>query len=332
MTVLERTGLLLPGTPSVPEMVQLARRAEALGYESVWLAETRFTRDAIVAAAAVAGATSRVRIGTAVVNPFTRGAVLTAVTFASLDELSQGRAVIGIGPGSPGVLAQQGITWTQPLVRLREYVVVVRAVLSGEPVTYAGATVSVSGARLDFEPVRRSIPIYLGVTGPKALALAGEIADGVILNGLVSDDYTRQAVNLVRAGAVRAGRDPDAIEFTASLTVSADPDGGYARNRLRPLIAEYLARFPQLARATGLPDTLLDCVARVYAADPTAAADLIDDSVVSELACAGTPEECRVTIARRRAAGVQLPLLSVAAGDPSIAVDALAPNPEGFCN
>ena len=291
MTTAVRTGLLLPGMPSVPDMVHLARRAEALGYDSVWLAETRFTRDAIVAAAAVAGATSRVRIGTAVVNPFTRGAVLTAVTFASLDELSQGRAVIGIGPGSPAVLAQQGIAWTQPLTRLREYVAVIRALLSGDEVTYEGRTVSLLGVRLNFEPVRRSIPVYLGVTGPRALALAGEIADGVILNGLVSVEYTRRAIELVRNGAEQAGRDPAAIEIAASLTVSVDADGERARDRLRPLIAEYLARFPQLARATGLPDALLDSVARVFAAEGVmAAAELVDDDVVSALACAGTPD------------------------------------------
>src|SRR5215203_5660885 len=150
-----RVGFGLAGQPSPREMMRLAKHAEDLGFESVWLTETRFTRDAITTTAAVAAATNRVRIGTAVVNPFTRGAVLTAVTFASLDELSHGRAVIGIGPGSPAVLAQQGIAWTQPLARLREYVVVVRAVLSGEPVTYEGNMVSVSGARLDFEPVRR---------------------------------------------------------------------------------------------------------------------------------------------------------------------------------
>ena len=104
-------------------------------------------------------------------------------------------------------------------------------------------------------------------------------------------------------------------------------------DRLRPLIAEYLARFPQLARATGLPDTLLDCVARVYAREgASVAAGLIDDDVVSAIACAGTPAECRAIVARRRAAGVRLPILSVAAGDPAIAVDALAPNPEGSFN
>src|SRR5262245_16024385 len=112
-----RTGLLFPGEPEVPRIVDLARRAEGLGYESIWLAETRFTRDAIVSAAAVAAATSRVRIGTAVVNPFTRGAVLTAVTFATLDELSGGRVVAGIGPGSPAVLERQGIAWDAPLRR-----------------------------------------------------------------------------------------------------------------------------------------------------------------------------------------------------------------------
>src|SRR5689334_21372627 len=104
---MESIGLELAGTPSVPEMMRLAALAERLGYDSIWLTETRFTRDAVTTAAAVAAATERVRIGTAVVNPYTRGAALTAVTVATLDELAGGRLVAGIGPGSPLILAQQ---------------------------------------------------------------------------------------------------------------------------------------------------------------------------------------------------------------------------------
>src|SRR5947209_19352887 len=140
---MERIGLELAGEPSVGEMMILARRAEDLGYESIWLTETRFTRDAVTTAAAAAAATSRVQIGTAVVNPYTRGAVLAAVTFATLDELANGRIVVGIGPGSPVILDRQGIVFDRPLVRLREYVDVMRRLLTGEAVTYRGTTIGV---------------------------------------------------------------------------------------------------------------------------------------------------------------------------------------------
>ena len=178
-------GLELPGEPSVPEMMATASLAEQLGYESIWLPETRFTRDAVTTTSAVATATQTARIATAVINPFTRGAVLTAVTAASLDEVCRGRFVLGIGPGSPTILERQGIRFDQPLARLRETVEVVRRLLLGEEVSFTGKTVQTTRAQLDFTPIRPTIPIYFGVTGPKALALAGEIADGVILNEFV---------------------------------------------------------------------------------------------------------------------------------------------------
>ena len=215
-------GLELPGEPSVPEMIDTASLAEQLGYESIWLTETRFTRDAITTTSALATATRSARIATAVINPFTRGAVLTAVTAATLDEVCAGRFVLGIGPGSPTVLERQGIGFNQPLVRLRETVHVVRRLLRGEEVFFAGETISVAGARLDFTPVRTVIPIYFGVTGPRALALAGEAADGVILNGFVSLEYTKRAIEIVRSSAQANGRDPDEIEITGSIVVSVD--------------------------------------------------------------------------------------------------------------
>src|SRR4051794_40461274 len=136
-------GLELPGEPSVPEMMATASQAEQFGYESIWLTETRFTRDAITTASAVATATRTARIATAVINPFTRGAVLTAVTAATLDEVCAGRFMLGIGPGSPTVLERQGIRFNQPLARLRETVHVVRRLLQGEEVSFTGETMSV---------------------------------------------------------------------------------------------------------------------------------------------------------------------------------------------
>jgi 5,10-methylenetetrahydromethanopterin reductase len=165
MSATPRLGFEVLGEPAVPALTAIARQAEALGYDSIWLAETRFTRDAVTTAAAVAAATRRVRVATAVTNPFTRGAVLTAVTAATLDEAAGGRFILGLGPGSPTVLARQGIGFDRPLTRLRETVEVVRRLLAGEEVWFAGETLSVAGARLDFTP-RAAIPIYLGVTGP----------------------------------------------------------------------------------------------------------------------------------------------------------------------
>lgn len=306
-------GLELAGEPSVPEMMAIARRAEALGFDSVWLTETRFTRDAISTVAAVAAVTERVRIATAVINPYTRGAALTAVTTATLDELSGGRFILGIGPGSPTVLARQGIPFERPLPRLRETVDVVRRMLRGETVHIASELDAGRGAALDFTPIRSAVPVYLGVTGPRALALAGEIADGVMLNGFVSVAYTERAVETVRTAAKAAGRDPGSVEIGASIVTSIAADGAQARDAIRPLVATYLANFPNIARESGVSTDLLERIASLYRnRDPSAAAALVNDEIVDRLTCSGTIAEVRAGLIERRRAGVQLPIVGFA--------------------
>jgi len=297
-------------------MMRLAKHAEDLGFESVWLTETRFTRDAITTAAAVATATNRVRIGTAVTNPFTRGAVLTAVTFATLDELTEGRLIFGFGPGSPHILRRQGFDFDLPLTRMCEHIDVVRKLLSGEPVSYEGQTVSVDNVALDFQPYRSSIPLYLGVTGPRALETAAEIADGVILNGFVSAEYSQRAIERLRNRAVLGGRSPEEIEIASWLMVSIDSDSAKAKDAVRPMVATYLANFPNIARESGLPDALLETIGRAYAdGGVTEAARHVGDEVVTRLSCSGTPDECLNLIQARRRVGVSLPILGILGGD-----------------
>ena len=144
-----RTGLLFLGAPAVPEMVSISQRAEAAGFESAWVAETRLTRDAIAPAAAIALGTERLRVGTGIVNVYTRNAVLLALTFATLDEIAPGRIVMGLGAGSPLVLAPQGIAFDRPLTRLREYCEVIPRLLAGETVTYTGDYVQLDAARIE---------------------------------------------------------------------------------------------------------------------------------------------------------------------------------------
>ncbi|MCC6315984.1 MAG: LLM class flavin-dependent oxidoreductase [Thermomicrobiales bacterium] len=326
-----RIAIGLPGTPGVPEMMRIARRAEDLGYESVWVAETRFTRDAMTTAAAVALATERVGIGTAVVNPVTRGAVLTAISFATLDELSGGRAILGIGPGSPHILGKQGFGFDKPLTRMRECLDVTRMLLRGESVTYHGETISVRDVRLDFWPVRPSMPVYFGVTGPRALELAGETADGVILNGYTSADYARRAVERVKAGAERAGRNPEEVDIASFVAVSMDDDAAKARDAIRPLVATYLANFPNIAREAAVEGGVLGAIRRAFdRGGADAAAEHVADDVLDLLVCAGTPAQCRKRMAERRAAGVSLPIVGLAFGDLDAVLEELSPSAAGL--
>ena len=322
-----RLGFGLPGQPSPREMMRLGKHAENLGYESVWLTETRFTRDAITTAAAVAAATSQVRIGTAVTNPFTRGAVLTAVTFATLDELAEGRLVFGFGPGSPHILRRQGFSFDRPLTRMCEHIEVVRKLLAGERVNYQGQTVTVDNVALDFQPYRPSIPLYLGVTGPKALDTAAEIADGVILNGFVSAQYSERAIERLQNRAAQAGRVAEDIEIASWLMVSVDRDSAKAKDAVRPMVATYLANFPNIARESGLPDALLETIGRTYAEGGVLeAAKHVGDDVVTRLSCSGSPDEVRELIQGRRNVGVTLPILGILGGNTETAMEELIAN------
>lgn len=310
-----RIGLELMGSPSIPEMMVWADLAECLGYESVWLTETRYTRDAITCAAAVAAATSTIGIGTAVVNCWTRGPVLNAVTFAGLDELSNGRCIAGIGPGSPTVLDRQGIRPERPLAHLREYVEIMRRLIGGERLTFAGECFRIDDVALDFRPTRSTLPVYLGVTGPRALALAGEIADGVLLNSFVSTSYTEHAIERVRAAEHAAGRVDRPVDIAGALVVSVDTDGDRARDAVRPLVATYLANFPNIARESGLPESQLSVIVdHVRRAGPAAATALITDDLVSKLTCSGTLDECVAAIEDRFQMGLDLAVLGFADG------------------
>jgi 5,10-methylenetetrahydromethanopterin reductase len=324
----QRLGLGLLGAPEVRTMVEPAQLAEIRGFESVWVAETRLTRDGITPCAAIAMATTRLKIATGIVNVYTRGAVLTAVSFVSLDEVSQGRIIMGLGTGSPLVLKPQGVAFHKPLTRLRETIEVVQALIRGDAVTLIGETIQVTAAQLEMTPLRRHIPLYLGVTCPKALELAGEKADGVILNAFLPTTYVERALVRVEAGAKRAGKRLAEVDISGAVVVSVDPDATSAKDRSRRFIGLYLALFPNIAQETHLPEDLIQQVrAAFHQGGPEAAAAYIDDEVVEYLTASGTPAECRRKIEAYRAAGVQLPILFPVDPNVHLAIETLGPLP-----
>jgi alkanesulfonate monooxygenase SsuD/methylene tetrahydromethanopterin reductase-like flavin-dependent oxidoreductase (luciferase family) len=151
------------------------------------------------------------------------------------------------------------------------------------------------------------------VTGPKALALAGEGAGGVIFNGFVSLEYSNRAVVSVGSSARASGRDPDELEIAGSIVVSVDAMRETALNAVRPLVALYLAEFPNVARESGISSNLLKHIASVHLREGSrAAAELVADAIVTDLTCAGTFTEVQASLSRRRGAGVELPVVSLA--------------------
>ena len=214
-----KTGIgLLQNTP-LPETVRLTKRVEELGYDSVWYAEHNFSRDGVTACAAAAAVTERITIGPSVCPIFTRSPLLMATTFAALDELSEGRFVAGIGAGSRVLIKAQGINFVKPLKALREYVEACRKVWNahGTHFDYHGEMVHLENAELDFEPVRRDLPVWLGPTGPLACQLTGEIAEGASLNAFLGTEYVTWALDHLQKGAERAGRTVDDLEVGMML-------------------------------------------------------------------------------------------------------------------
>ncbi|MGI9335632.1 MAG: LLM class flavin-dependent oxidoreductase [Gammaproteobacteria bacterium] len=305
-----RIGLGLLGAPAVPEMVALAQLAEGCEYESVWVAETRIMRDAMVPCAAIALGTSRLKVATGIVNVYTRGAVLNAVSFVSLEEIAPGRIIMGLGPGSPLVLEPQGYAFDKPVTRLRETIDVIQRLHRGEQVQFVGKAIEVHGAQLEATPPREHIPLYLGVTGPKALELAGEKANGVMLNAFLPASYVERAIERVAAGARRAGRSPSDVDIAGAVVVSVDEDAAAARDRARPFIAMYLSLFPNLARETALADALVERIRNTFREHgQDAAGALVDDDVVDSLTVSGNVEDCRVRLGHYREAGLALPIV-----------------------
>jgi 5,10-methylenetetrahydromethanopterin reductase len=235
-----RTGLLLLPSRPVPEMAALAARAEALGYDDVWLADERFFREVYAALTVFTQWTRRVRLGPCVTDPYSRHPALTAMAIATLDEIAGGRAVLGFGAGVSG-FAELGIDSSKSATAIREGIAVVRRLLAGETVTVKGEQVSIHEGRLDWAPARADIPIYVASQRAAGCRVAGRVADGAIMQGALAEPLVRFLRDTVHGAAREAGRDPTSIELVARLNTCIHDDRGAARDVMRPTLVRSLA-------------------------------------------------------------------------------------------
>ena len=201
---MERVALYLQDAHSLQDGIRYVQYAEEKGFEAVWQAESRLVRDAIVPMAAFAAATNRIKVGSGVINNWTRNIGLLASTFLTLDDLAQDRIICGIGAWWDPLAANVGIKRQKPLRAMRETVQLLRRLLALENVTFSGEFHQLNGVELDVvhglrEP--RNVPIYIGATGPKMMELTGEIANGAVLNYCVPPEYNDQALERLYAGA-----------------------------------------------------------------------------------------------------------------------------------
>jgi 5,10-methylenetetrahydromethanopterin reductase len=297
------------------------------------MAETRMTRDAFVPMAAMAAATSRIRIGSGIVNVYTRNPVVLAISFVGLEELAPGRILLGLGPGSPNVLAPQGIPFEKPLTRLKEYAEVIPRLIRGEAVSFEGQTITLAGAQIEdllsgdgtVGAPRTRIPLWLGITGPRSMEWAGEVADGVLMNACLPVEYVHRSRDLVARGARRAGRDPEAIEIQMAVPTCVMHDSAAAKRGAARFVALYLSLFPNIARETGIDDAAMDRIRSTFGdrgLEP--AAELVGDDLVDRLAVAGNPAQCRARLDEYRAAGVRVPVVAPLEGTIDLALAELA--------
>jgi probable F420-dependent oxidoreductase len=295
---------------SLAELPELAQEGERLGYTDAWSYEA----DGLdcFAPLAVVGAATRLRLGTAIANVYTRGPATLAMSAAAIADLAPGRFILGIGAGSqPIVEAWNGGRFALPATRVREMARVLRAAFAGERVVFRGKTLSVDGFRLG-RPPQQPIPIYVAALRPGMLQAAGEVGDGVILNWLAASDVPR-VVALVRETAARAGRDPDAVEITARLLVNVDPPGGDADVAVRRHVTAYLnvPVYRAYQDWLGRGPTLSAMWEAWERGDRKAAVSAVPERVMQDLILRGSMAEIRAHVERYLDSGIDTAFLQV---------------------
>ena len=327
-----RVALYLQDKHPIRDGLGYVRHAEARGFEAVWQAESRLVREATVPMAAFAATTERIKVGSGVVNNWTRNVGLMAATFVTLDDLAPGRILLGIGAWWDPLAAKVGIRRDKPLTAMREYVEVVRRLVAMENVTFRGEFVDVDDIQIDIvhgDRSPREIPIYIGATGMKMMELTGEIGDGVVLNYLVSPAYNATAMEHLEAGAAKRGRSVDDLDRPQLVVCSLDEDRDLALDRARELVTQYLGQQPHIGKASGVDQSLLDDIAKVLTWPATEeqireAMKLVPDEIVQMVTASGTPDDCRAKVREYVDAGCTCPILYPLGDDVEAMIDAFA--------
>jgi len=333
----DRVALYLQDAHELPAAIDYVKYAESKGFEAVWQAESRMVRDAVVPMAAFAATTQRIKVGSGVINNWTRNAALIAATFLTLDDLAPDRIICGIGAWWDPLAKNVGINRAKPLKAMREVVTVVRDLLAMKNVTFDGEFVHLNGVELDVVHGRReprNVPIYIGATGPKMMALTGEIADGALLNYLVSPKYNERALDQLEQGARVAGRRIEDIDRPQLVVASVDHDRRRALDNARKLVTQYLGQQPHIMKASGVSQELLDEIHQVLTwpateEDIERAMALVPDDVVQLITASGTPEEVRAKVREYTAAGCTCPVLYPLGDDVKLMIDTFA---DGYSN
>lgn len=230
-------GLLLADDYSCSELTELGALAETLGYDSFWFVDVRLAHECYIGLASIATRTSRIRLGTGVTDPYSRHPAVTAASIATLDELSGGRAILGLGLGGSG-FKELGIEKLLPVAALREAIGLSRRLWRGETVTMQGKVVKLEAGKLGFKPLRPEIPIYIATQGEQISRLAGELADGVLIANTATAPALEFYVNQVASGAAKAQRPASQVDINLRWEVSISNNEKEAVYAMRRRLAQ----------------------------------------------------------------------------------------------
>lgn len=311
---MSRLGMVVyHGIESGAELAEYGRIAEGAGFDSLWVTERYFHEETFSLLGYLAAVTQTLKLGVGVVNPYTRNPALLAMAAATLDRLSGGRLVLGLGRSESAVIQDKmGIRYGKAGAAMEGAVGLLNRLLSGQRVTATAGPFSLGNTKLSPVPIRKT-PIYLAAIGRKGLRLAGAIADGVVLNAYVPTSYVSYAVEEIRSAASDAGRDPTAIDISCMLVVrlNDDPHGLYPtlRKRLVRLLDEAFVGEILLEKGGFDPGILTPLRTAYRSGNEETAARLVTDDMVNAFYVTGPADACKERIAAYRAAGVETPLL-----------------------
>ena len=333
MESLPTIGVRVHGGMPPRACIEIAEAVERNGLAALWFAENPFNRGVLPAVAGAALATKRIRIGVGVFNPYNRHPTLIAMEIGALDELSVGRAALGLGSGIGDRVVRMGLSYDKPLAALRDAITIVRGMLAGEAVTYQGRVFSTTNAKLDFAPPRTDMPIYMAATGDQSLRLCGQMADGLMISNMCPPGYTVRALRLLGEGAIKAGR-PRPSNVIQYVPCVARRDRGDARQTVKTTIGEMLSaywamgeKWPAIRQAmlqgSGIAEhELVTAIDRIRSG--TKAAEALDDRFVDAYSVAGNADDCVAAISRFGCIGVTEMILTFVGMQPTIDMTYLA--------
>lgn len=327
-----RVALYLQDSHDLRDGLDYVRYAEAKGFEAVWQAESRLVRDAIVPMAAYAAVTDKIKVGSGVINNWTRNIGLLAATYLTLDDLAPGRIICGIGAWWDPLAKNVGIDRRKPLTAMKETVLIMRRLLNMERVTFHGEFLHVDGIELDVVHGRReprNVPIMIGATGDNMMELTGEVADGVVLNYCVAPEYNDKALELLEKGAKKAGRTLAEIDRPQLIVCSVDEDHDKAIETSKMLLCQYMAQQPHIAKASGVSDEVVHEIQSILGWPATKeqinkAKHLVPDELVHKITASGTPAEARAKVEEYNKRGCTCPILYPVGGNVKLLIDTFA--------